>query len=344
MAASPHKIRGTAPANYLVVPSKLSMWLNATFGCCVTSSEAFKAACAGILIADSTVKAFATKNNVLNGADLDQVLNIMQNAGFVQDGNTYNDGPYTAVDWTNSGLLQNAIATGYINGGLPTPVKIGVDGDPLNTLYDQVFGSNPEFNGWLATGFAPTTVDAEDHCVELCGYGSIEWLLAQFGKPVPSGVDGTQAGYGLYTWDAIGVIDYPSMVNITHEAWLRNPSSVTVGTGTPTPDSVTIFGGGGPVNPPPGPSTTQSAVMAAISSEFAAAGTKYPHIHPQLAAISTAVSTAVNAAFAANPGSIRAVDTMALIAALAQLAEAIAVKNTSGIIAAAAAVANALGL
>jgi hypothetical protein len=30
----------------------------------------------------------------------------------------------------------------------------------------------------------------------------------------------------MFTWDSIGVIDQPSMLAITHEAWLRQPTTV----------------------------------------------------------------------------------------------------------------------
>ena len=83
-------------------------------------------------------------------------------------------------------------------------------------------------SGWFATGFHADT--NEDHCVTLCGYGSISWLAQQLGVQVPAGVDGTQPGYAMFTWDSIGIIDVPSMIAITHEAWLRRPTTVVVPT------------------------------------------------------------------------------------------------------------------
>jgi hypothetical protein len=216
-AATPVRIVGPTPPQFLWKPVQLSMWLNATYGCCVTSEEAFAKACNNpeIFITDDTVLAWATANNVLNGADLTQVLDLMQNAGFAQDGNIYNDGPFNSVDWTNTTALQNAIAQG--------PVKIGVAADQLETA---VGTSDPPVSGWVATGFTKDT--NEDHCVSLCGYGTIAWLAAQLGVSVPDGIDGTQQGLGLFTWDSIGIIDWPSMLAITGEAWLRNPVTVVV--------------------------------------------------------------------------------------------------------------------
>src|SRR3984885_11417897 len=87
-AAAPHHIVGATPGQWLWKPAQLSMWLNATYGCCVTAEEAFAKASHApeIFITDDTVLAWATKNNVLNGAELTTVLDLMQGGGFPQDG------------------------------------------------------------------------------------------------------------------------------------------------------------------------------------------------------------------------------------------------------------------
>jgi hypothetical protein len=43
---------------------------------------------------------------------------------------------------------------------------------------------------------------------------------------VPTGIDGRQPGYALFTWDSIGIIDVPSMIAITSEAWFRQPTTM----------------------------------------------------------------------------------------------------------------------
>src|SRR5262249_37451754 len=148
---------------------------------------------------------------------LSDVLDLMVKSGFQQGGHTYDDGPHNAVDWTNVAVLQNAIAHG--------PVKIGVAADQLETAWDAKNAQNPgnPQDGWFATGFKQDT--AEDHCVSLCGYGTFSWLAGQLGVQVPQGLDGSTPGYGLFTWDTIGIIDQPSMVAITQEAWVRNPTT-----------------------------------------------------------------------------------------------------------------------
>ncbi len=211
--ATPHTITGPTPPQVLYKPSKLSFWLNDKDGDCVTAEEAFAKAThqPEIFISDAEVQKWAKAHNVLNGANLTDVLDAMQTQGFQQGGHTYDDGPAVAVDWTNTALLQNAIAHG--------PVKIGVAADQLEAAVP-----NPPTNGWFATGFKQDT--NEDHCVSLCGYGSFSWLAGQLGVKLPQGVNGTTPGYGLFTWDSIGIIDNPSMVAITQEAWLRNPVTV----------------------------------------------------------------------------------------------------------------------
>jgi hypothetical protein len=214
-AASPHQITGPTPADFLLKPAKISMWHNDQYGDCVTAEEAFAKAChkPEIFITDATVLTWATQHGVLNGANLVNVLQMMMTDGFKQDKHTYDDGPHYSVNWTNAALLQNAIASSG-------PVKIGVAANQLET----VVSAAGDKSGWFATGF--TTDHAEDHCVSLCGYGTIKWLAEQFKVPVPHGVDGTKPAYAMFTWDTIGIIDVPSMLAITEEAWVRKPVTI----------------------------------------------------------------------------------------------------------------------
>ena len=102
-------------------------------------------------------------------------------------------------------------------------VKIGVAADQIENAWRGTGGHT----SWFGTGFHTETSDKEDHCVSLCGYGSISWLAQQLGVQVPAGVDGTKPGYAMFTWDSIGIIDPPSMTAVTFEAWLRQPTTVT---------------------------------------------------------------------------------------------------------------------
>jgi hypothetical protein len=218
-AAAPYLAPVGAPPSFIVIPKQISFWGNYNDGDCVTAEEAFAKACNNpeIFISEAEVIAWATKYGVLNGAYLTQVMTLMQNDGFPDGLLTYDDGPYYSVDWTNAGTLQSAISQG--------PVKLGVAGDQLDTTWWAAGGSAAGgVSGWFATGY--TDDASEDHSVSLCGYGSISWLAQQLHVQVPAGIDGTQPGYALFTWDSIGIIDVPSMIAITHEAWLRRPTTV----------------------------------------------------------------------------------------------------------------------
>ena len=32
--------------------------------------------------------------------------------------------------------------------------------------------------------------------------------------------------YAMFTWNSIGIIDEQSMLNMTYEAWIRNPATI----------------------------------------------------------------------------------------------------------------------
>ena len=212
-AAEPHKVVSTAPPQFLWKPKQLAMWGNKYYGDCCSAEEAFAKSCysSEIFISSNEVVNWAYKNGVLGGATLTQVMKLMAKSGFIQSGETYNDGPYKSVDWEDATLLENAIAQG--------PVKIGISADALLPLVI----AHPA-SGWFATGFRKVT--DYDHCTSLCGYGTFAWLATQFGVTVPEKLDPTTPGYGLFTWSSIGIIDVPSMLAITGEAWLRNPVTI----------------------------------------------------------------------------------------------------------------------
>ena len=224
-AARPYKPYGAAPDTFLWPWAQLSMWNNDVDGCCVTSEEAFAKSCktpsGGVFISDTEVKQWASAHGVLNGADLQSVLQDMQSDGFQQDSEKYDDGGFTTVDYSQAAILQAAIFEG--------PVKIGIAAGQLQKTV-EAFGNG---NGWFATGYAADT--AEDHCVSLCGYGPISWLAQQLGVSVPAGIDGTQPGYALFTWSSVGIIDAPSLANIIGEAWVRNPTTVVAPLNPPAP-------------------------------------------------------------------------------------------------------------
>lgn len=191
----------------------LSMWNNDVDGCCTVSEECFAKACqpGGVYITDSNAKAWGTQYGFEDGAVIIDVIEQMQRLGFQEYSATYDDGAPVSVDWTNAANLTAAIAAG--------PVKIGVAADAL----EAVVGST---NGWLLEA-APIDTNY-DHCVSLCGYGTIAWLQSQLGGTVGAGIDGARPGYALFTWSTVGIIDVESLLAITCEAWLRQPTTIVI--------------------------------------------------------------------------------------------------------------------
>lgn len=213
-AARPHLTTIGAPPSYLIRPARISMWGNDVHGDCVTAEEAFAKAChqPEIFITDAQVTSWASRHNVLEGAYLSDVMTWMQTDGFTDSSHLFTDGPHSTVDWTNTANLHSAIAQG--------PVKLGVAADQIQTAY----WANNGQTGWYGTGFS--TDRNEDHCVSLCGYGTVAWLAGQLNVPVPAGANPGAPAYAMFTWNSIGIIDASAMVAVTAEAWLRTPTTM----------------------------------------------------------------------------------------------------------------------
>jgi hypothetical protein len=176
-AATPYGMIVGAPLQFLVKPTRISMWGNDVHGDCVTAEEAFAKACNSpeIFISDADVMGWATRHGVLEGANIAQVMTWMQSDGFSGDNVIYDDGGHQSVNWTDAGTLHGAICAG--------PVKIGVAADQIETAWHTTGGHT----GWFGTGW--DVDNNEDHCVSLCGYGTLAWLASQLGVTVPAGVD-----------------------------------------------------------------------------------------------------------------------------------------------------------
>ncbi len=188
------------------------MWGNDVHGDCVTAEEAFAKACNNpeIFISDDEVIAWATSHGVLKGAYLTQVMTWMQNDGFAGGPVTYDDGNYFSVNWANAGTLQSAISSQ------------GPSRSASRRTRSRTLGARQAVNrGGSARGFTPTPtrITALRSAATDPSLGWHNSLASRF----PSGVDGTQPGYALFTWNSIGIIDVPSMTAVTHEAWIRSP-------------------------------------------------------------------------------------------------------------------------
>ncbi len=233
-AAAPYQFRGN-PVRPVVVPSFLEMWLNDQYGDCVTAESAAAIAMYSVMcglpetkITDATVMAFCRKYNLLNGANLDQVLDLMNSDGFHQD-NGYREGPKAVIDYSNEALLKDAI-----NGG---PVKIGIASSGLPSGAGNA-------NGWYAWGGRGG--GQQDHCTGLWNYGTADKMFGALGVPVPSNAPSGDL-YHHYTWSTVGVVDHAWLMAYCGEAWVRNPTTLGVVPTPPTP----------PTPPaPPGPIPT----------------------------------------------------------------------------------------
>jgi hypothetical protein len=221
-AAMPHvpDARIAVPPSFLMWPAQMSYWNNYTYGDCVSAEEAFAKATAApqTFIPEATVVAWATAHGYLNGASLTAVMTTMQTNGFPFNNRTYNDGGYNSVNWNNAAILQSAI---YSHG----PVKIGVGADDFQSNPHGLV--TPGTSGWAMYDYPKNA--SEDHCVSLCGYGTLAELVSLFqhhnvSVRVPSGMP-TGLCYAMFTWNSIGIICEQSMLNMTYEAWIRNPGT-----------------------------------------------------------------------------------------------------------------------
>jgi len=222
-AAMPHipdpKI--AVPPSHLKWPAKMSSWNNYIYGDCVSAEEAFAKADAKpeVFISEATVVAWATANGYLNGAMLTSVMTTMQTNGFPHDHKTYDDGPYKSVNWTSPAILQSAI---FSHG----PVKLGVGADDFQSNANgQV---TPGTSGWAMYNYPKNL--GEDHCVSLCGYGTLAELVGLFkhhqvAVHAPNGMPSGLC-YAMFTWNSIGIVDEQSMLNMTYEAWIRTPVTI----------------------------------------------------------------------------------------------------------------------
>lgn len=233
-----------------IIPPKMTVEGNSTFGDCVTAEEAAAKAAYSILcglaelyVPDDVTVAWARKYGFLDGADLTEVMDQMAKDGLTVGGVNYKDGPYEAVNYSSEANIQSACAQG--------PVKIGIDADALSP--DAGNG-----NGWFSMGGSPASYRTEDHCVAIFGYCKAATLYGALGRAVPAEINPDKVGYILYTWGTVGFVDHDWIMSTCGEAWVRTPTTVGQSP-VPTPAP--------PVPPvPPVPPAPQTARVAPVSA------------------------------------------------------------------------------
>ena len=214
-AAEPYRASGAAPESFIAWPIKIGFWGNDKVSNSSWAEEAFAKACAQpqVFIPADVVMLTARDCGSTNFAK------FMQTHGFQMDRKAYLDGPFNSVDWTNAAALNGSIA----NVG---PVKIGVASANLASgPHGKVTRGT---SGWAIYGLP--TGQPENHCASLCGYGPLAALVDLFERHevnvnLPSGMP-TGLCYAMFTWGSIGIVDRQSLMNITGEAWVRNPTTI----------------------------------------------------------------------------------------------------------------------
>lgn len=214
-SAEPYREGGRVPESFIAWPTAVASWGDAESGNASWAEEAFAKACAEpkIFIPPDVVRLTSRECGSSNFAA------FMQTRGFQMDGKAYLDGSFNSVNWTNPTALNGAIA----NVG---PVKIGVASTSLapGERRQATFGTNV----WAVCGLPAG--QSENHYATLFGFGPLATLVDLFERHgvnvdlppcMPAGLC-----YAMYILGSIGIIDRKSLINITGEAWVRNPTTV----------------------------------------------------------------------------------------------------------------------
>jgi hypothetical protein len=216
-AAQPYRAGGDAPESFIAWPIGIDFWGDEKVNDSIWAEEAFAKACAEPRVFIPTEVVLFTSRECGSS----NFSAFLQKRGFQIDRKTYLDGPFNSVDWTNAAALNGAIA----NVG---PVKIGVASANLASgPHGQV---TPGTSGWAIYGLPTVQPEYEDHCASLCGYGSLAALVELFERHgvnvmLPSGMPAGLC-YAMFIWGSIGIVDLKSLMNITREAWVRNPTTI----------------------------------------------------------------------------------------------------------------------
>jgi hypothetical protein len=249
-SAQPYRPSGAAPESFLAWPIEIGFWGNEKASNSIWAEEAFAKACAEpkVFIPADVVLLTAQECGSSNFA------RFMQTHGFQMDRMAYLDGPFNKIDWTNTAALNGAIANvgavkigvatasltsspqGQVTHSQVTPNQVTPNQVTPNQVTPNQVTPNqvtpnqvtPGTSGWAIYGLP--TGQPGNHCASLCGYGPLAALASLFERygvnvNVPSGMP-AELCYAMFTWGSIGIVDHQSLMNITGEAWVRNPTTI----------------------------------------------------------------------------------------------------------------------
>lgn len=223
-AAQPYKIHkdhsSATPESFLAWPADISSpedqsGINSSW-----AEEAFAKACGNpkVAIPADVLQLAVQKCGSAN------IAQFMQTEGFPFDGFTYLDGPFFALDWTDTSALHHAISNA-------APLKIGIAATSFaSCLHGQV---TPRVSGWAISGVSkaqPTAPETQHACASLCGYGPLAALVDHFLQngirvnvpaSMPSGLC-----FAMFFSGSLGILDRESLLNVTGEAWVRRPVTI----------------------------------------------------------------------------------------------------------------------
>ncbi|MEM6479591.1 MAG: hypothetical protein AAF647_11170, partial [Pseudomonadota bacterium] len=176
-------------------PDGIESWKNFAFGDCVTAEEAFaKAADINVgnrfVLTNETVVGRAYLSDALNSKWLTDTLGELQKNGFRSGGYEYRNGTFTYIQRQGDTLDIPTLQTAIANKG---PVKIAMSAGTFGEGTGSVtYGEN----GWLI--FGGPSGKPYNHCVSICGYGSYDYLKAQFQAQGVTLADNASKPAGMY--------------------------------------------------------------------------------------------------------------------------------------------------
>ena len=214
-SARRYEARGAAPESFLAWPTRIGSWGGENADGSIWAEEAFAKACA-------EPRVFVPEEAILRASrecGSSNFARFMRTRGFQVNGAAYLDGTFRLVNWTNAAVLNSAIA--HIG-----PVKIGVA--PAGLISGAHGEVTPGASGWAVYSVPASEPGA--YCASLCGFGPLAALVQLFerrGVKVhpPAGMAGHLC-YAMFAWGSIGVIDSQSLMKITGEAWVRDPTTI----------------------------------------------------------------------------------------------------------------------